>query len=140
MPSHVDPTRDQAHAFSAAAEEDTAPVFMLNLLRFKERADGVDAADGISGAEAYGRYAEAVAPYLAGVGGEIVWSGACNGAVVGPDEPEWDVVAIVRYPSRQRFLEMTSNEGYLAIHGHRAAALADSRLIPCQAATAAALA
>ena len=38
---------------------------MLNLLRFKDRADGIDGVDGITGAEAYERYGAAVVPFLA---------------------------------------------------------------------------
>ena len=140
MAGYIDPSQDQLQTLAAAAAEDTEPVFMLNLLKFKERADGIDAADEISGAEAYGRYAEAVAPHLARVGGEIVWSGVCTGSLIGPESGEWDIVAVVRYPSRQKFIEMASDADYLAIAGHRSAALADSRLVPCQAATVAELA
>lgn len=44
---------------------------MLNLLRFKNRADGID--EGISGREAYERYAQATGPFLTHVGG-----GSCS--------------------------------------------------------------
>jgi len=60
---------------------------MVNLLRFKDRADGIDAADGISGEEAYGRYAAATAPFLAGVGGEVLFAGRTQEAVIGPAPP-----------------------------------------------------
>ena len=39
---------------------------MLNLLRFKAMADGVD--EGVTGAEAYARYSTATAPFLQAVG------------------------------------------------------------------------
>jgi uncharacterized protein (DUF1330 family) len=94
---------------------------MLNLLRF----------EGDAGAESYARYAEAVAPLLAAVGGEIVWSGACHPALIAPEGEEWDAVALVRYPSRERFLEMISTERYREIQHLRADGLSDSRLIPC---------
>ena len=48
---------------------------MVNLMRFKERADGIDADDGITGAEAYARYGAAVQPYLEGVGGRVLLAG-----------------------------------------------------------------
>ncbi len=105
------------------------PVFMLNLLRFKEEADGLDA--GMSGAEAYGRYAAETAPHLARVGGEVLWAGGCDNALIGPGAREWDVVAIVRYPSRAAFLEMVGDPDYLETARHRSSGLADSRLIPC---------
>ncbi|WP_372790055.1 DUF1330 domain-containing protein [Paraconexibacter sp.] len=116
---HIDPTGEQVSAF--AERDDDMPVFMLNLLRFKP--------DG--GAESYATYAAATAPHLRRVGGEIVWSGACDTALIGPGEPEWDVAAVVRYPSRARFLEMVGDPEYQAITHHRTGALVDSRLIPC---------
>ena len=105
----LEPTAPQLQRLLAASVADGEAVVMINLLRFKERADGIDAEDGISGAEAYGRYA----------------------AAVGAHEHEWDMVIAVQYPSRQAFLEMTGDPEYLKIHGHRTAALADSRLIAC---------
>jgi uncharacterized protein (DUF1330 family) len=107
---------------------------MLNLLRFKAHADGIDAGDAVSGAEAYGRYAAAVLPFLERSGGRIVLVIEPQECVIGPHEGEWDLVVVVEYPSRRAFLAMTSDPEYLAIHGHRSAALADSRLIACRAA------
>ena len=120
---HVDPTQKQVETFAAAASDSPEPVFMLNLLRFVEDA----------GIEAYGRYAAAVGGHLERVGGEVVWAGACDAALIGPDDPEWHAVAVVRYPSRSAFLEMVSDVEYLKIASDRSAGLADSRLIPCEA-------
>jgi uncharacterized protein (DUF1330 family) len=52
-------------------------------------------------------------------------------SVIGPVSGEWDLVWLVEYPSRAKFLEMATNEEYLKVHAHREAALADSRLIAC---------
>ncbi|HEX5910975.1 MAG TPA: DUF1330 domain-containing protein [Thermoleophilaceae bacterium] len=95
---------------------------MLNLLRF----------DGDEGRASYARYGEAVVPMVEAVGGEVVFSGRCSDAVIGPQEGEWDSVLVVRYPSRRAFLDMISSEEYRRdAHPLRAAAIADSRLIPC---------
>ena len=127
----IDPTPAQFEALVAAAGN-PAPVFMLNLLRFAEQARPVDGIDGpLSGLEMYERYAAETAPHLARVGGEILWAGACTPAVIGPIDGEWDIVAVVRYPSRAAFLEMIGDADYLAISRLRTASLADSRLIPC---------
>ncbi len=125
----IEPTPEQFQRLSSS--EDAGPVFMLNLLRFKDQADGIDAQDGISGAEAYARYGAAVAPFLDGIGGRVVLAAEAHESVVGPDQGEWDMVLVVEYPSRSAFLAMTSDPGYLQIHGHRSAALADARLVAC---------
>ena len=36
--------------------------------------------------------------------------------MIGPEEGEWDVVLVAEYPSREAFLEMTSDPGYLEVH------------------------
>jgi hypothetical protein len=56
-------------------------------------------------------------------------------SVIGPMEGEWDLVLLVEYPSRAKFLEMATNEEYLIVHAHRESALADSRLIACSSLT-----
>jgi uncharacterized protein (DUF1330 family) len=124
------PTREQLERLEAA--DDKEPVIMVNLLRFKERADGIDAADGITGAEAYARYAAAAASHLERVGGRILIASEPRQSVIGPEEPEWDLVVSVQYPSRSAFLMMAMDPEYLRIHAHREAALADSRLIACK--------
>ena len=121
----VDPTPPQIERFVVAAE-DPGPVFMLNLLRFRDTTDA-----GEPGTEVYGRYAAAAAGHLARVGGEIVWAGGCSAALIGPDDNEWDVAAVVRYPSRKAFLEMVADADYQRAATDRTSALADSRLIPC---------
>jgi uncharacterized protein (DUF1330 family) len=125
----IAPTREQLERL--AASDDPEPVIMVNLLRFKDVADGIHSSDGITGADAYGRYAEAAAPHLARVGGRILLATAPQQSVIGPDESEWDLVVSVEYPSRKAFLAMATDPDYLKIHGHREAALADSRLIAC---------
>ena len=125
MPIH--PTQEQIQQL--VSSDDDGPIVMLNLLRFKDRADGID--EGVSGAEAYARYSVATEQFLRGVGGRLVQAIAPRESVIGPTEPEWDLVLFVRYPSRAKFIEMATNPEYLKIHAHREAALADSRLIAC---------
>jgi uncharacterized protein (DUF1330 family) len=128
----MEPTAAQLERLAGSEEE--GPVVMINLLRFKDRADGVDEADGITGAEAYhGRYAPGVLAHLERVGGQVLLAAAAQESVIGPHDGEWDMVLAVRYPSRRAFLDMIADADYLAVHAHRAAALADSRLIACTA-------
>jgi uncharacterized protein (DUF1330 family) len=126
----ITPTQAQIEQLMDGADPGE-PVVMLNLLRFKQQADGID--EGLSGREAYQRYAAATAPFLSGVGGRLLLAADARQMVIGPDALEWDMALMVEYPSRQKFLEMATDEGYLQAHEHRAAALADSRLIACSA-------
>jgi uncharacterized protein (DUF1330 family) len=129
----ITPTPTQLEQLLAA--ELDGPIVMLNLLRFKERADGID--EGVSGAEAYRRYGEATAPFLQRVGGRLLLAAEARTVVIGPEEHEWDMALMVEDPSREKFLEMASDPDYLAVHEHRAAALSDSRLIACEGVTGA---
>jgi uncharacterized protein (DUF1330 family) len=125
----IEPTQAQFEQLIASPDE--RPVVMVNLLRFRGQATGVDEADGITGAEAYARYGAAVAPFLERAGGRVLLALQPQLSVIGPAALEWDVIIAVEYPSCRAFLAMTGDPGYLAIHTHRAAALADSRLIAC---------
>jgi uncharacterized protein (DUF1330 family) len=122
------PTHGQLEELQALPRDQ--PVVMLNLLRLKERADGID--EGLSGREAYRRYADATAPFLEKVGGRVLNAVDARQVVIGPAEAEWDMALLVEYPTPGRFLEMAGDPEYLKAHEHRDAALADSRLIACR--------
>lgn len=129
----VNPTREQAEAFGSSAPDDK-PVVMVNLLRFRERADyGAAAAGGggeeVSGRKAYDRYSKGVLPILWEVGGQVLWMGMVRGALIIPDGEQWDEVLLAFYPSRAAFMRMVRSAPYQAILHHRTAALLDSRLI-----------
>jgi len=128
MPA-IEPTPDQLAAF--ASGPDDGPVVMINLLRWRERASYPEGSGEApcSGQEAYGRYSEAVAPLLAGVGGRPLWIGLARGMVIAPEDERWDQAILVEYPSRKAFFTMVTSPEYRAIAHHRTAALADSRLI-----------
>lgn len=121
----IDPTPEQ---FKALVEsDDESPIVMVNLVRFKDQATGID--EGKTGAEAYATYGEKIAPYLAEVGGKVLTATSCVESIIGPGQPEWDAVILVRYPSRKAFVSMVSNPGYQKEHEHRAAGLEEARLI-----------
>jgi uncharacterized protein (DUF1330 family) len=121
----IDPTREQFKAL--ASSEDESPIVMVNLIRFKERATGID--EGKTGAEAYAIYGRNIAPYLAAAGGEVIAATNSVESVIGPEEPEWDMVLLVRYPSRKAFVGMITDPGYQKEHEHRAAGVEEARLI-----------
>ena len=104
-------------------------VVMLNLLKFKERADDGEG----SGAEAYSRYSDAVIEMVEARGGRIVWLGRAEHVFIGDvDANDWDAVALVSYPSRGAFLEMVSTPEYDDIHRHREGGLERTVVIGCE--------
>lgn len=98
------------------------PVVMVNLLKFKERAD--ESEGDTSGQVAYGRYAEQMRKVVESQGGRFIWAGRVDSKVIGEDgDPEFDVVALVEYPSRQKFIEIVSSQKVAEIGEHRSAGL-----------------
>lgn len=113
----------------------TGSIVMLNLLRFREVADysaspALAPVQPISGEAAYGLYMEQTRPHLAASGGELLLYGRGGPWLIGPDAERWDAAMLVKQSSVQAFLAFASNPAYLPALAHRAAALADSRLLP----------
>ncbi|MCB1645606.1 MAG: DUF1330 domain-containing protein [Pseudomonadales bacterium] len=119
----VTPTESQIKGFFEPGPE--GPVYMLNLLKFKEKAEYADGrATDLTGAEAYALYGEAVSGILARLGGGGMFNARVERLMLGEVEELWDRVAIAMYPSRQAMLEMMQSAEYQAIHHHRDAGLA----------------
>ena len=125
----IGPTKEQIQALLDSDLE--APVVMLNLLKFAERAagDGGNGDGAQSGRDSYTRYGDRVRSMLEKVGGRILWQGRADSVVIGGDADNWDAVILVEYPSRRAFIEMTSSPKYEEVSKDRTAGLADSRLI-----------
>ena len=100
----VSPTPEQLQAFMAL--DDAGPVIMLNLLKFKP-----------DGQAAYLKYAAAVQPILQKLGAKSIFAGRALFCFIG--NADWDMVALVQYPSKQSFLEMINSPDYQAIHHYR---------------------
>lgn len=126
MTRFVDPEREQFEAFKALPRN--APVMMLNLLRFRDRAAYDDGRD-CTGAEAYAAYGRESGPVFKRVGGEILWRGDPEVTLIGPPQERWDTIFVARYPSAAAFLEMVTDPDYRVAVKHRQAAVLDSRLI-----------
>ena len=119
----VFPGPEQFAAFFGGAED--GPFVMVNLLKFKERADYPDGEDaGLTGREAYARYGAAVQACLAAVGGKSLYAGAVTDLMLGEVDELWDMVALAQYPSRAAMMVMVQSPEYQAIEKHRIAGLA----------------
>lgn len=117
------PTPAQMEGFLQPGHD--APIYMINLLKFRETAAYPDGREsGLSGREAYARYGEAVADLLSEYGGGAMFSANVDRLMLGEVEELWDQVAIAMYPSRKAMLDMLSSERYQEISVHRTAGLA----------------
>jgi uncharacterized protein (DUF1330 family) len=130
----VEPPPERLQAF-LAAPDDGAPLVMINLLRYRARAQYPPGAgqEPCSGREAYQRYGAVALRKVASVGGRVVWMGRVAASVIAPEGEEWDDAVLVEYPSRAAFVAMIALPDYQAAVVHRTAALADSRLIATRA-------
>ena len=119
----VTPTAEQIEGFIAP---DTAgPIFMVNLLKFKERAEYEDGRETpLSGREAYALYAAEVATVITQVGGKLIFGANVERLMLGEVEELWDQVAIAMYPTRTAMFEMIQLPEYAEISVHRTAGLA----------------
>ena len=100
------------------------PIFMINLLKFKEKASYPDKREtNLTGAEAYAIYGKEVAEHLKKVGGIGIFGGRITRLMLGEVEELWDTVAIAMYPSRKAMLDMISNPDYIKSAEHRIAGL-----------------
>jgi len=119
----VMPSPQQAMGFFGAPED--GPFVMVNLLRFKARAEYADGSDAhLSGAEAYARYGAEVRKLVEGLGGKIRYQGRVSGLLLGEVEDLWDMVALAEYPSLAAFQAMATSPEMHAIEHHRKAGLA----------------
>ena len=106
--------------------EDT-PVVMVNLLSFKESADGGN--EGMTGQESYMLYGGAMKKFVESKGGRFIWSGRVDSMVIGESDADFQVVALVEYPSRKAFLEIASSPHVAEIGKDRSRGLAGQWLI-----------
>lgn len=103
------------------------PVVMVNLLRFKPQADAPD--QGMSGEEAYRRYADQMRAFVESKGGRFVWIGRVDSQVIGDSDAGFHMIGLVEYPSRQTFVAIATDPHVQEIGVHRAAGLESQWLI-----------
>lgn len=116
------PNQDQMEGFLEGDIE--TPIAMLNLLKFKEKAEYEDGREtNLTGKEAYSIYGNEVQEHLAKVGAETIFAGAVNRLMLGEVEDLWDTAVIARYPSRKAMLEMIMDSEYQESEKHRSAGL-----------------
>jgi len=126
-------TIDRAYGMRLATTppEDDGPIWMVNLMKYKETAayasdEGGDIA--VSGREADDRYAPV--EVLAAIGAEVVFVGDVETQLLG-SPPTWDRIGVVKYPSRRAFIEMQSRPDFQAKHVHKEAGMDVTIVMGC---------
>ncbi len=134
----ITPTREQFTDFAHGRAD--GEVVMINLLHFA-RSDGTDSADSAkstsaasdSGAGAYREYSDQVIKMVESRGGKVIWTGRPENVLIGDSEADdWDLVALVSYPSRAAFIDMVTSPKYEQAHEHRERGLDRTVLLACE--------
>ena len=101
------------------------PIFMVNLLKFKDKAEYADGRETtLTGREAYDIYGSSVAGLVSQFGGQIFFMADVTWLQLGQVEELWDEVAMAVYPNRDALFRMSSSQEWSDISVHREAGLA----------------
>jgi len=121
--NEVFPT-DPARLSAMMEKGPDGPIFMVNLLKFKDKAEYDDGrACDLSGRDAYMIYGRAVTELLPKFGGRGIFAGDVTFLALGQVEELWDEVAIAMYPDRASMVRMSLSEEWREIAVHRSAGL-----------------
>lgn len=100
------------------------PIFMVNLLKFKDKAEYEDGREcSLTGKEAYMIYGRAVSEILLKFGGKAIFAGDVTFLTLGQVEELWDEVAIAMYPQRADMVRMSMSAEWQEAAVHRTAGL-----------------
>ena len=109
-----------------------APVAALNLFQFNANAQYQPGdpefdtpAANVTGQEAYARYSATAGKFITDSGGRVVFSTPVDQVMIGPTDPQWDLAAIMYFPTRKAFMEMLSDPKFQEASRHRKAAFAN---------------
>jgi len=137
MSKYIDASPEAGKAFLQSFH-DKGKVVILNLLKFKDKADYTNLEElkpeaEISGEEACQLYMGSTLAELEKADSRIIYYGKGHSFLIGPDSEKWDAVLLVEHESVKKFMEFAQSKDYLKKAGHRTAALEDSRLLPTNA-------
>ncbi len=122
--------REYAMRLATTPADDDGPVWMVNLMKYRDRADYADGRDApITGREADDLYTPLES--LAGVGAQIVFAADCEQQLLGA-APIWDRIGVVKYPTGRSFIEMQSRPDFQAQHVHKEAGMQETIVMGCR--------
>ncbi|SDW79653.1 protein of unknown function [Ruegeria halocynthiae] len=122
-------------AWKALAKcSDIQPVTLVNFFKMRDFASypvGLAVGeDGISGDDAFQRYAAVSMPSLEKVGGRFLLVAPFSTTFIGAAE-DWDLVAIGSYPNPDALLSLFELKDYREAYHHRTAACRDQKVSLC---------
>ena len=139
----ITPTREQFTEFAHGTRE--GEVVMINLLHFARPDDAAPPPDASTdvgtdtdtessgGAGAYREYSDQVVKMVESRGGKVIWTGRPENVLIGDSKADdWDLVALVSYPSRAAFIDMVTSPKYEEAHTHRERGLDRTVLLACE--------
>jgi uncharacterized protein (DUF1330 family) len=147
----ITPTREQFTEFAHGTRD--GEVVMINLLHFAQPDDKSEtraedntedntedkdtsassSTSGGAGAGAYREYSDQVVKMVEARGGKVIWTGRPEHVLIGDsDADDWDLVALVSYPSRSAFIDMVTSPKYEQAHTHRERGLDRTVLLACE--------
>jgi len=124
--NQIKPTEQQMASLMAYPKN--TPITMVNIIKFKEKADNGNE----TGKEAYARYYKNAQEFIMQSKAKLIWKGAVATTVIGESKDQPDMIFLVEYPSVDHFLKMVADPGYQKIAIDRSIALEYGGLIACQ--------
>ncbi len=112
-------------------DDDGEEFFMLNLNRYEYSENEVQKGVPV----AYQKYGQAVMPMILKRAGHPIYVGEISDYLVGGDLKErgWHEIILVRYRSRQDFVNMVTSDEYLIAAKHRYVGIEYAEVIPTNA-------
>ncbi len=124
------PNTEYGMKMATTAPDDDGPVWMVNLMKYRDVADYADGRDStISGQEADDLYS----PFdsLMAVGAAPVFFADVDQQLLG-DGTTWDRIGVVKYPTRKSFIDMQSLPSFRESHHHKDAGMEQTIVIGTQ--------
>lgn len=129
--TYIDPSPVNFQAFKDLPRD--TPINMLNLLLYRDQAVYPEGHEhhgkSWTGKRAYEEYGKTSGPIFQRVGGSILWRGAFQTMVTGPEGERWHDGFVAQYPNAGAFFTMLKDPEYQYAVVNRTAALVDSRLV-----------
>ncbi|CAN5263668.1 hypothetical protein BH11ACT7_BH11ACT7_07010 [soil metagenome] len=121
---------DYATRLTTTAAADDGPIWMVNLMKYRDIADYADGRQtSITGREADDLYAPL--DTLAEIGAELCYLGDVDQQLLGAS-PSWDRIATVRYPTAKSFIDMQSRPKFQESHKHKDAGMDQTIVMGCR--------